>query len=264
MSQALEWNPEDYARNSAAQLGWARELIARLGLAGDEALLDVGCGDGKVTAEIARAVPDGFVLGVDASAAFVDYARSHYLSSAHPNLRFEQMDARRLAYPRQFDVIFSNAALHWVDDHRAFLSGCASLLKPGGRLVLSCGGAGNAAGMHAALDHQIQAPEWAGYFTGFVFPYHFYSPADYDHWLPEAGLSPTRLALVEKDMLHPGREGLAGWLRTTWLPYTSRVPTDLREQFIAACVDTYLAAHPLDEAGVCHVAMIRLEVEAHA
>ena len=190
----MDWDPEDYARHSSAQLAWARELIAkyrRFGepslLAPDEAecapippdwgtfraVLDVGCGDGKITAEFARALPDGFVLGVDSSPAFVDYAREHYPPSTHPNLRFEIMDARRLAYPRRFDLIFSNATLHWVDDHRAFLAGCARLLAPGGRLVLSCGGKGNAAAMVSVMDELIRKPRWERYFAAFVFPYHF-------------------------------------------------------------------------------------------
>jgi len=258
----MEWNPEAYAKSSSNQLAWARELIARLGLTGSEALLDVGCGDGKVTAEIAGAVPDGSVLGVDASGANVDYARAYFPPERYPNLRFEQMDARRLDTPRRFDVIFSNAVLHWVDDHPAFLAGCARLIRPGGRLVISCGGKGNAAGIHAAIDRVMAAPEWAGYFEGFPFPYHFYAPADYARWLPEAGFTVERAELVEKDMVHAGSDGLAAWLRTTWLPYTSRVPAEKREAFIAACVASYLADHPLDESGQCHVRMIRLEVEA--
>jgi trans-aconitate 2-methyltransferase len=128
----MDWNPEDYAKNSGAQLVWAQELIARLTLGGSESLLDVGCGDGKITAEFARAVPDGFVLGVDSSPAFIEYARRHHPPAQHPNLQFLQMDARRLNADQRFDVIFSNATLHWVDDHRAFLEGCARLLSPPG------------------------------------------------------------------------------------------------------------------------------------
>jgi trans-aconitate 2-methyltransferase len=65
-------------------------------------------------------------------------------------------------------------------------------------------------------------------------------------------------------MTHPGRAGLAGWIRTTWMPYTQRVPEELRDRFIRDVVDTYLARHPLDENGLSHVRMLRLEVEAHA
>ena len=258
----MDWDPEDYARHSGAQLAWARELVARLDLAPDQAVLDVGCGDGKITAEFARTLPDGFVLGVDSSPAFVDYARQHRAPSAYPTLRFEIMDARRLAYPRRFDLIFSNATLHWVDDHRAFLAGCARLLAPGGRLVLSCGGKGNAAAIVSVMDALIRKPHWGRYFAAFAFPYHFNSTADYTRWLPEAGLRTIRLELVEKDMAQQGREGLAGWIRTTWMPYTHRLPQGHREAFISEAMDDYLREQPLDDLGRSHVHMVRLEVEA--
>ena len=257
------WNPEDYARNSCGQLVWAHELLVKLKLCGREAILDVGCGDGKITAEVAKAVPNGFVLGVDSSIAFIEYARSHYPLAMHPNLQFEQMDARRLVYNQQFDIIFSNATLHWVDDHRAFLAGCRSLLRPGGRLIVSCGGAGNADDIVAVMNNIIREPKWAGYFTNFKRPYFFYSPEDYRRWLPEAGFYLTRLELVEKDMVPKGGEGLASWLRTTWMPYTHCVPENMRQTFILECVDVYLREHPLDNSGRSHVKMIRLEVEAH-
>jgi len=65
-------------------------------------------------------------------------------------------------------------------------------------------------------------------------------------------------------MVHEGKEGLAGWLRTTWFPYTDRVPADLREEFLAEIVEAYVVAHPPDTTGGLHVDMVRLEVEAVA
>ena len=259
----MEWNPEDYARNSRAQMEWARELISRLQLSGNETVLDVGCGNGGVTSELAEAVPEGFVLGIDRSSAFVRYATEHYPPEAFSNLRFEQMDARNLASDRRFDVVFSNAALHWVDDHTAFLEGVARLLGPAGRLIVSCGGEGNASGVAAVIEEIVQSEPWTNYFESFTFPYYFYSTTDYEHWLAQAGFTATHLDLVEKDMTHPGRDGLAGWIRTTWIPYTQQVPEELRDRFVAECVDAYLETVPLDEAGRSHVRMVRLEVEAH-
>jgi trans-aconitate methyltransferase len=258
----MNWNPEEYAKNSTAQQVWAKELIARLHLEGHEVLLDVGCGDGKITAEVARVVPQGFVMGIDSSAVFVDYARGHYPSSVYPNLQFAQMDARHLVFDRSFDIIFSNATLHWVDDHRAFLDRCARILKPQGRLMISCGGAGNAQEIISVMGELIGEPSWASYFAGFAFPYFFYSPADYSYWLAEAGFHPIHLALVEKDMVHQGCAGLCGWLRTTWMPYVDQIPEDRREAFIGVCAERYLRVHPLDEMGNSHVGMVRLEVEA--
>jgi len=258
----MNWNPKDYAKNSSAQLVWARELISRMAFTGSEAVLDVGCGDGKITAEFARVLPRGFVLGVDSSAEFIAYASEHYPRSSFASLHFQQMDARALELDREFDLIFSNAALHWVDDHRAFLRGAAEHLHPNGRLILSCGGAGNAAGIIGALERLISSPVWSGYFTDFEFPYHFYSPDHYAGWLPAANLVAARCELVEKDMVHDGREGLAGWIRTTWMPYTQRVPENLREKFTSDLISEYLRDHPADSSGRTHVQMTRLEVEA--
>lgn len=258
----MNWNPNDYAKNSSAQLAWARELISRMAFNGSETVLDVGCGDGKITAEFARALPRGFVLGIDSSPEFVAYASQHYPRSAFPPLHFQQMDARALDIDRQFDLVFSNATLHWVDDHRAFLRGAWKHLRPGGRLILSCGGAGNASAVIATLEHLISSPAWHGYFHGFEFPYHFHSPADYALWLPEAGFKVVRCRLAEKDMIHDNPSGLAGWIRTTWMPYTQRLPQELQEQFISDVVSQYLSDHPADSSQHTHVKMIRLEVEA--
>jgi trans-aconitate 2-methyltransferase len=259
----MEWNPEDYAKHSNPQLAWANELIAKLSLSRRETILDVGCGDGKITAKFATSVPNGFVLGVDSSAAFIDYARLHYPPSSYPNLQFKQMGARQLAYVHQFDIIFSNAALHWIEDQQEVVARCAHLLKSRGKLVISCGGSGNASDFIAIAEKQISQHPWKQYFVGFTFPYYFYSPTEYKLWLPSAGLDPARVELVEKDMTHQGRESLAAWVRTTWMPYTSRVPENMREPFILECVDAYLNKYPVDEQGRSHLKMVRLEVEAY-
>jgi trans-aconitate 2-methyltransferase len=68
--------------------------------------------------------------------------------------------------------------------------------------------------------------------------------------------------LLAKDMKQAGKDGLAGWVRTTWLPYTDQLPARLRGEFIAEIVDRYANKHQPDEAGFVHVAMVRLEVEA--
>jgi trans-aconitate methyltransferase len=84
---------------------------------------------------------------------------------------------------------------------------------------------------------------------------------EYRDWLREAGLEPVRVELIPKDVAHD-RESLAGWVRTTWLPWTERVPAEEREEFIGEVVDAFVAAHPFDAQGKTHVPMVRLEVEA--
>ena len=93
MNSSTKWNAADYAANSTVQLNWAREIIARLNLRGDEHILDVGCGDGKITAEMARAVPRGAVVGTDFSPEMIGFAQKTFPCSKNPNLEFHVMDA---------------------------------------------------------------------------------------------------------------------------------------------------------------------------
>jgi trans-aconitate 2-methyltransferase len=260
--QAAKWNAADYAANSVVQQSWARELIAQLNLRGDEHVLDVGCGDGKVTEELARALPRGSVTGADASPQMIEFAKKTFPADAFHNLRFRVMDARKIKFGRQFDFFFSNAALHWVDDHKAILHGAASVLKPGGRLVVSCGGKGNAHDVFLALRPEMRLKRWRDFFRGMPMPYFFYSPGDYEKWLPKFGFKIHTLKLAPKDATYDCAEGFATWLRTTWIPYVQRVPENLREEFITAVTGRYVAKHPPDAHGNIHVRMMRLEIDA--
>ena len=257
MNQAPSWNAADYAAHSAVQLAWARERLAGLGLRGDEHVLDVGCGDGKVTAEIARALPRGSATGIDASPPMIAYAREKF-----PSLDFRVMDARHIQFPRAFDLVFSNAALHWVDDHPAFLQGAAAALRPGGRLAVSCGGRGNGQEMVITLHTVMRRKRWRDWFRGMARPYFFHTPAEYRTWLDRAGFHTTRVTLTPRDAVYEGEAGLAAWLRTAWLPYTQRVPESERAEFIAAVTERHLAIHPRDAARHVRVRMVRLEIDA--
>jgi trans-aconitate methyltransferase len=259
---AFRWDPEAYVASSAAQRAWAQELVRRLDLRGGEQVLDIGCGDGLITAELAALVPEGRVIGVDSSPEMIAHARDAYPSRRFPTLEFACMDAQGITLDGPFDRVFSNAALHWVRDHPAYLRGVARLMPTGARLVTSCGGRGNAEEFLAIVDALIREEPWTPAFTGFTRPWFFHGPTEYTRWLREAGFEPTRVALVEKDMTHTKRADLAAWVRTTWMPYTDRIPQPARERFIASAADRYLAAYPPDKDGRTHVTMVRLEVEA--
>jgi trans-aconitate 2-methyltransferase len=256
------WDAGDYARHSGAQAAWARELIAKLALRGDEEVLDIGSGDGKVTADLAERVPRGRVLGIDSSPDMVARARQSFPASRYPNLSFEPGDALELSFTERFEAVFSNAVLHWVRDHLRVLRGVARALKPGGRLLFQMGGRGNAAAILAVIDTLSERDPWAAHLHGFPCPYGFYGPEEYRGWLAQAGLEARRVELIPKLMRQQGKEGLAGWVRTTWLPYTERVPEARRDEFIAEIVELYTRAHPPDAEGIVGVPMVRLEVEA--
>lgn len=256
------WDAEEYRDHSSQQKKWGRELMGKLRLRGDEHVLDLGCGDGALAAELSQRVPRGFVLGVDISPEMIRHARRCYPRRRYPNLSWQVMDACHIEFRERFDVVFSNAVLHWIRDQSAALQGIAIALKPGGLMLAQMGGRGNAAEVARVLVSLMADERWPIYFHNLEIPYLFYGPEDYIPLLEGAGLEPLRVELVRKDMVHEGRDGMAGWIRTTWLPFTQRVPEHLREDFIAELVDGYLRDFPPDEAGSVHVNAVRLEVEA--
>ena len=258
-TQVDNWNAEDYARNSSAQESWAKELISKLPLKGHESLIDIGCGNGRITNEIASHLPSGFVIGIDLSESMIELSSKSYAGS---NLSFYVMNAEDIHLNRRFDLAFSNATLHWVKDHQAVLASLKKHLNPNAKILFQMGGKGNAQDIVNTLDKLIAARRWCDYFKGFEFPYHFYAVEDYERWLPAAGYSATRIELIPKDMIHKTTEELKGWLRTTWFPYTNRMPINQREIFLDELVGMYIEEKPVDAAGQTHVKMVRLEVEA--
>ncbi len=256
------WRPDKYAESSSAQKLWAEELIRKIEIDGSERVLDIGCGDGRITASIANLVPGGSVLGIDSSGEMVRFAKERFPPEIHKNLRFAEADARTLDFEEEFDLVVSFAALHWIADHGPVLRKIRRALRPGGRIFLQFGGRGNAAAPLNIAEEITREARWRSYFEGFDFRYGFFGAEEYRVWLEEAGLSPLRVELIPKEMVQPSPEALAGWIETTWHPYLERVPEELRTEFISEIVDRYLRDHPLDDEGRVHVGMMRLEVVA--
>jgi trans-aconitate methyltransferase len=256
------WRPDRYERSSSAQRLWAAELLEKIEIEGDERVLDIGSGDGWITANIADIVPEGSVLGIDSSEGMVSFAKEKFATGDHPNLSFQLGDARSLDFDGEFDLVVSFAALHWVGDHRPVLRGIRRALKPGGRTFLQFGGRGNAALPLAIADGMIKEDGWRRSFEGFDFLYAFFGAEEYRIWIEEAGLVPKRVELIQKDMIQPGPEAFAGWIESTWLPYLERVPEDRLREFISEVVERYLRLRPPDGEGRVHVGMVRLEAVA--
>lgn len=258
----IKWNPNDYHQNSSHQQKWAGEILIKMALKGDERILDLGCGDGRITTEVARQVPKGKVVGLDSSPEMIEFAQKKYLVEKRPNLCFQLGNAQLLDIQEEFDWVVSFACLHWIIDHRPVLKGIRQSLRPGGRILLQFGGKGNAAPLVQTVTGVIARPRWADYFVGFTFPWGFYSPDEYRLWMAEIDLVPISLQLIPKNQTVEGRQGLADSLQATWLPYWQRIPADLQQQFFAEIVEDYVASHPIDADGLIHVPMARLQVEA--
>src|SRR5690349_14990417 len=123
-----EWNAQLYSERSSLQQSMAAEVLQGLDLTNSERVLDIGCGDGRITSEIARRVAKGFVVGVDASSNMIELASQ----KTRPNLCFEVADARSLPFNHEFDLVVSFNALHWIHEQDLALASIHKSLKPGG------------------------------------------------------------------------------------------------------------------------------------
>lgn len=260
-SAPTDWQANDYAKNSCGQLAWALSLLDRAELGQQESVLDIGCGDGKITAEIAKRVPGGRVVGIDSSTNMVALAERTW--NTVPNLTFHRADAQQLALPEMFDVAFSNSTLHWVPDHLSVLKGVADSLKPGGRIIFSMGGRGTAALVYTVLEELQLEQSWGEYLADAESPHHFHGVEEYEKWLPQSGFTADRVALVPKPMRHADEAALRGWIRTTWVPYTNRIPAALRDEFTGELTSRVRERCGVNDEGAILLPMVNLEVQAH-
>lgn len=234
-----EWDASDYNRISTLQRVLAEEHLALVKLQGNERVLDIGCGDGKVTAELAARVPRGAVLGIDPSQRMIEFAQGHFGPDQTPNLRFEVGDARTLAFREEFDLVVSFNALHWAREHDQVLRGIRQALKPGGRAVLEFVPGGDPNALELCMEDVRQRPRWAKHFTGFANPMHHFLPAESRKLAEEAGLIVNRL-LVEHGLWDfGGRQAFAGFVHGTLVAWVQRVPEAEQGAFIDEVLDLY-------------------------
>jgi len=172
MVQGPDWNAERYHDIPAPQQAWGRKILDRLPLAGNERVLDLGCGTGRITGELAERVPDGVVVGIDSSEGMLDTARM-WLAGRGARVRLVRADGASLPFRRAFDAVFSGATFHWIHDHAALFRSIVMALKPGGRLVAQCGGGPNLALLLGRAEALMRVERIADYFEDWTEPTYF-------------------------------------------------------------------------------------------
>jgi trans-aconitate 2-methyltransferase len=145
--QSSDWDAARYDRLARPQTAWGHAVLERLELAGDETVLDAGCGSGRVTEALIARLPHGCVVALDASPAMLDQARARLAGSAD-RVRFVQADLLALSPTHlegdaPVDAVLSTATFHWVTNHDRLFANLARVLRPGGQLVAQCGAEGN-------------------------------------------------------------------------------------------------------------------------
>lgn len=262
MKVMYKWNAEDYHQNSTEQQRLAREAIAKLGFQGHERILDIGCGDGKITVELAALVPDGSVVGIDSSADMIAFAKHKFPTSSFPNLSFQQGDAKNLNFENEFDAIVSFNCLHWIKDHISVLAGIKKSLKPLGKIHFLFAGKTDDSGMSDLAVKLFQMEKWQTYLQNLKNPYELYTKDEYAEIVESVGLKAINVDAIATKMAFRDKEGFKGLIRTTWLPVTERIPEHLQQELIDDITNIYLEINPPDGNGFVYLPMMKLEVEA--
>jgi len=197
-----DWDAAKYHRISDPQLAWGRSVAARLIPSAGEQLLDLGCGTGRLTQEIA-ATPGIFVVGLDRSAAMLKEAVARQLQrgqtpalDSYSKVAFVRGDGAALPFASVFDAVFSTATFHWIPNHDSLFRSIHRVLRTGGRLVAQAGGAGNLERLYGRARRLMRSPQYARVFTTWSEPHHFENVADTEKRLKDAGFERIEVSLA--------------------------------------------------------------------
>ncbi len=221
-------NAQQYRTASAHQTTWGMALVRSLALTGEEHVLDLGCGDGRVTDAIAAEVPFGSVIGVDISPAQIAAANKR----VRENCTFRCMDLKSISWVGSFDIIVSNASLHWVDGHEELLSRVYRALRPGGRVFLNFAAEGNSANFIEAVKEAMRDPAYAPYFSDFRWPWYMPSRDEYAPIAARVPFSDITVASEDAEAAFPNANAIESWIdMPSIIPFVHRVPPDRRVYF---------------------------------
>jgi trans-aconitate 2-methyltransferase len=229
--RARDWDASTYERVSDPQVAWAREVLDRLPLRGDETVLDAGCGTGRVTQLLLERLPRGRVVAVDAAPSMVEAARAALDGRA----TVIQSDLVELELDSPVDAVFSNAVFHWVADHERLFERLHAALVPGGRLVAQCGGKGNIEAFHALAAEVALDEPFADHFRGWSGPWNFARAEETRDRLEAAGFVDVETSLEGRPVVPPEPRD---YMRTVCLGYhVQRLPGELADRYLDAVVE---------------------------
>lgn len=258
-SQADTWNAKDYNANSASQQTAAERLLQGRQLDPEASLLDVGCGDGKITLSLAQKLR-GNVVGLDKSPTMITFAQTTFADKDH-NLSFVVGDAAAMHYNEQFDYVTSFSALQWVPNQKAAIGGMFDALKPGGQLLISMPKHYPECLSNAVLETISRTP-YNTMFNRFEPGQAFYGVNEYHAMLRDAGFENVSVSFV---VGHNRFESVAAFSKFVkqWLPWAQVFSDDdQKETFMQQVMKRYVAFCPPADDG--SVMFLKDQLEATA
>jgi trans-aconitate 2-methyltransferase len=221
-----EWDGATYDRISQTMEKLGLEVLERLELHGDEAVLDAGCGSGRITQALIERLPRGRVIAIDESPSMIAAARERL----GPDADLRLGDLLELELEEPVDAILSTATFHWIKDHERLFARLRAALRPGGRLLAQCGGEGNIDILRGRAREVLAREPYAEHFVGWQAPWNYAGPAITRERLLAAGFEKAECWLQPAPR-EP--EDPRAFLSTIVLgPHVQQLPEPLREPFM--------------------------------
>jgi len=234
-----EFDGKKYEKTSTHQKEWGAKLISELALKGNERVLDLGCGDGTNTAMIADLLPGGNVVGIDASRGMIAAARP----KVKDNLKFELMDINEISLVEEFDIIYSNATLHWIKDHVRLLKKVHTALRIGGLVRFNFAGDGNCSHFFKVVREAMKNGKYSRYFSDFSWPWYMPKIAEYTKLVHNSELKAAKVWDENADRYFPDTETMIGWIdQPSLVPFMAYIPDTHKADFREYVIDEMIQA----------------------
>jgi trans-aconitate methyltransferase len=208
MNTVFEFDGNKYKKASTHQKEWGNKIISEFKLNGNEKILDLGCGDGVLTKQLSDLVPHGFVLGIDSSQGMINTAKE--LESS--NLLFRQLNINDIDFSDEFDIIFSNATLHWILNHKNLLANSYKALKRNGVVRFNFAGDGNCSTFYAVIKEVIRLKEFMDYFIDFQWPWYMPIINEYKVLVDSCAFNDIKIWEENADRYFPTKDEMIKWI----------------------------------------------------
>lgn len=238
MPSADAWNAAHYVCHSSLQEAMAAQVLSFVELRGDERVLDLGCGDGRISARLAaERVPRGSVLGVDVSPDMVAFAQTRHADVG--NLAFVVGDARQARFADEFDAVVSFNALHWLPNPAPAFTAIRAALVPRGKVWLRLVTQGPVTSLEETVERLRRDAAWSGWFESFADPYLRLRDVEVAALARDSGLALLQMRTRLERWDFGNREAFFGFCRAGLGAWTCRLPAELQDRFVEAALDGY-------------------------
>ncbi len=235
----FEFDGKKYKKSSIHQKEWGTKIIAELNLRGDERVLDLGCGDGALTKKIHDLLPAGNVVGIDASEGMIKEAKKLETK----RLSFFKQDINEIDYFEEFDLIFSNANLHWVKDHRKLLLNCYKALKSTGFIRFNFAGEGNCSNLFRVIKQVMYDKKYQQFFKDFKWPWYMPNLKEYKNLLSGCEFKDIKVWGENVDRYFNNKDEMIGWIdQPAIVPFLKLIPEDNKISFRNEVVERMVEA----------------------